>query len=221
MTNCIRPIISARERKDRGQLTAPGPGVCNIIKDPNDIHEIERILQGSRGFNIVEEKRAFVLEGELRTDNPEDEISGEVMPVVREEDFERGLSQVAEKAKQDREDIIQTFEMELSHEVPKKVARTPKGPTKEEREAHESTHCPFRPWCDVCVMGKAPDPGHPRMTEESPDAVPVIEFDYSSASGVVSDPEHKLPLMSAGDSEHGSVFSTIIWKKGSSDEYVM
>ena len=36
-----------------------------------------------------------------------------------------------------------------------KVMRAPKAVPKEERDAHEATHLPFRSWCRHCVRGRA------------------------------------------------------------------
>ena len=41
-----------------------------------------------------------------------------------------------------------------------KVPPKPYEPTKEERQSHEATHCPFRAWCEICVKAKSPDGKH-------------------------------------------------------------
>ena len=50
-----------------------------------------------------------------------------------------------------------------SAEVPKEVrrVRTPAKPSAEEvREHLDCGHIPFRDWCDICVEGRAVNPGH-------------------------------------------------------------
>ena len=44
-------------------------------------------------------------------------------------------------------------------------ARSPITPTKAEREAHATTHLPFRSWCPVCVQGRSCNPPHRRAPE--------------------------------------------------------
>ena len=35
-----------------------------------------------------------------------------------------------------------------------RVLATPRAPTKAEREEHDVSHVPYRPWCRCCVKGK-------------------------------------------------------------------
>ena len=44
-----------------------------------------------------------------------------------------------------------------------KVTRSPKAPTKAEREAHEATHQPFRSWCTHCLRGRGRNKPHQRQ----------------------------------------------------------
>ena len=56
-----------------------------------------------------------------------------------------------------------------------KVLPKPYEPTKEERQSHEATHCPFRAWCEVCVKAKSSDGKHAKQVG-NPEHLPVIEF---------------------------------------------
>ena len=38
-------------------------------------------------------------------------------------------------------------------------------PTKEERQSHEATHCPFRAWCEIYVKAKSVDGKHTKQLE--------------------------------------------------------
>merc|ERR1712086_426135 len=76
-------------------------------------------------------------------------------------------------------------------------------------------------WCQLCVAGKAPDPQHLALKRGDENKVPTIEFDYSKASGRVHEPESQLPIITASESQHGAIFSSIIRKKGSQDEYIV
>ncbi len=56
-------------------------------------------------------------------------------------------------------------------------ARDPGAPTQAERDAHATTHLPFRSWCDECVQGRKDAPPHCR-TKRGPGEVPEVSFDY-------------------------------------------
>ena len=52
-------------------------------------------------------------------------------------------------------------------------------PSKEEREAHNITHLPFRPWCEFCVRGRGRDRYHRRVGGEAAEQeLPKISVDY-------------------------------------------
>merc|ERR1712086_355307 len=145
-----------------------------------------------------------------------------VMPVVRESTILKGLSLAVEKIEAAKVDTNLNSDAEISESTVKaKVPRLPYTPGAAEREAHNATHCPFRSWCPLCVAGKAPDPQHLALKQGDERKVPTIEFDYSKASGRVHEPESQLPIITASESQHGAVFSSIIRKKGSQDEYVL
>lgn len=100
---------------------------------------------------------------------------------------------------------------EMGHSVPVKPAKALKGPTEEESEAHSTTHCPFKYWCQPCVENTSPDPQH-LSTDDGEDMILVIEFDYSSAGGKGSDSEHKLSALCS---------LSAVEMIGSLDEYIL
>ena len=57
--------------------------------------------------------------------------------------------------------------------------RDPGTPTKAEREEHDLTHIPYRPWCDACVRGRAKDKRSLRLTQAyAHSCVPRVRLDY-------------------------------------------
>ena len=66
-------------------------------------------------------------------------------------------------------------------EAPVRRAPNPSDPTPEERETHNATHRPFRPWCPVCVkaMGRE-DPHYRKTTEERKRGMPTMAMDYAA-----------------------------------------
>ena len=59
---------------------------------------------------------------------------------------------------------------------PRKLARDPGQPTREEVEAHRVDHMPFRSWCPYCVKGRATGRQHRRIKEDP--SIPEFGFDY-------------------------------------------
>ena len=218
MTDCTRPILSVRECNQRAELVCFGPHEKRIITDVSAIAKIEQILKQAGGRQIIEEKGSYVLEGSRK-------VVSEympVMPVVRESTIQKGLSQAVEKIEAETTDKNLNFDAEISETAVKaKVPRLPYTPGAEEREAHNATHCPFRSWCQLCVAGKAPDPQHLALRHGEESKAPTSEFDYAKASGKAHEPESQLPIITASESQHGAVFSSIIRKKGSQDEYIV
>ena len=58
-----------------------------------------------------------------------------------------------------------------------KVARDPSAPTRQEVEAHEATHLPYRSWCPICVAGRRDNAPHKSLTDEER-SVPEVVMDY-------------------------------------------
>ena len=91
--------------------------------------------------------------------------------------------------------IKNTFEQVKVKALPK-----PYEPTKEERQSHEATHCPFRAWCEICVKAKSLN-GKYATQVENPNHILVIEFDYALATDMPGGP--KVSVMVATASIHG------------------
>ena len=72
----------------------------------------------------------------------------------------------------------------------------PHEPTKEERQSHDATHCPFRAWCEICVKAKSPDGKHTKQLG-NPEHIPVIEFDYAFGTDTPGDTNKKISMMIA------------------------
>ena len=101
-----------------------------------------------------------------------------------------------------------------------KVPPKPFEPTKEERQSHEATHCPFRAWCEICIKAKSPHGKHTKQLE-NPEHIPVVAFDYAFATETLGDPNRRISMMVATDSSHGSIFAVVARRKGGQDDYMM
>ena len=132
--------------------------------------------------------------------------SGISFPVIRKEYWERALNQ-AQQDHERRESIQQDVHGENQNtfeHMKVKVPPKPHEPTKEERQSHGATHCPFRAWCVICVKAKSPDGTHAKQMEH----ILVIEFDYAFATYTLGGP--KISMMVATYSNHGSIL--LLWQ---------
>ena len=92
-----------------------------------------------------------------------------------------GLGPLGEESQEDGDPML--IEQEA---VTPAVARDPGMPSQEEREVHNITHLPFRPWCEFCVRGRGKDRCHRRLESEGDQAKMSVDYGFLTqrASGV-------------------------------------
>jgi hypothetical protein len=90
-------------------------------------------------------------------------------------------------------------------------ARDPGAPTQAERDAHASTHLPFRSWCEECVHGRSDAPAHFR-TKRGPGEVPEVAFDYGFVRR--DDEEAVLTLLIMKDRDTKALRGWVLERKG-------
>ena len=98
-----------------------------------------------------------------------------------------------------------------------KTMRIPKKVTKEERDAHEATHMPFRSWCRHCVRGRARNMQHTKGDEGDKDnKIPRVSMDYF----FMSEEDRKAstnPLFIMIDEGTKDKYARAVGKKGVTD----
>ena len=100
-------------------------------------------------------------------------------PVDQEESESRDQSQDVEHGRDDRDETHEDGDAEEEARNPR-GARDPGQPTQAEREEHERTHIPFRPWCEACVKGKSKRKPSRRIAGEfADDQCCRIRMDYA------------------------------------------
>ena len=103
-----------------------------------------------------------------------------------EEESEHGEQDVDRDERGEVGDDDQHAEVEAGG-VPR-CAPCPGNPSKAERLAHETTHWPYRPWCEWCVRGRAVGPNSKSLTPEHKVAfVPKAHLDYAFLNDEVLD----------------------------------
>ena len=89
--------------------------------------------------------------------------------------------------------------------------------SKEEFDAHQLTHLPFRSWCDHCVRGKAEDDAHrPRIDPHRGEAKMGMDYFFLARA---TDPQHAKAVLNCLDFQSGAVFSAMVVKGG--DPYAL
>ena len=94
--------------------------------------------------------------------------------------------------------------------------KSPKEPTKVEKEEHERTHCPYRSWCEHCVRTRARNGRHRRQVPEEPleeVKAPRVHFDYFFMSRE-DEEASKNPLLVMADERSGSRYARAVGIKG-------
>ena len=106
---------------------------------------------------------------------------------------------------------------EESQEGRKSVGRkSPKEPTRAEKEEHERTHCPYRSWCEHCVRSRARNAPHRKSTPEEPleeVKVPRVHMDYFFMSRE-NEGASSNPLLVVADEKSGSRYARVVGVKG-------
>ena len=135
------------------------------VNDTKCIDQVKQIVGSTPGFDIVYDRGVYVLDVDVNDGvyvNDErrksESDSGISFPVIRKEYWERALNQAQQDHKR-KESIQQDVHGENRNtfeHVKVKVPPKPYQPTKEERQSHDATHCPFRAWCEICVKAKSP-----------------------------------------------------------------
>ena len=92
--------------------------------------------------------------------------------------------------------------------------RAPHRVSKEEREAHELTHTPYRAWCRHCVRARGRNAPHrTREEERKVGGVPKISLDYFFMS-TVDEQAHQNPMLVMLDESTGEKYARAVGRKG-------
>ena len=147
---------------------------------------------------------------------PQDTIDAILNQNSSEKDTETQYSSGGARASGDPVGSTEAREADEEGEAAKaKVIRTPEGPSKIEREAHEATHMPYRSWCVACVAGRGVASPHVQSKQER--EKDEIGMDYCFPRGVKDDAPKVLAMRSRKD---GTTLALVVPKKGLSEEWV-
>ena len=93
--------------------------------------------------------------------------------------------------------------------------KSPKDPTRKQREEHSRTHMPYRSWCEDCVRSRARNAPHHKKAPGDPlerIKVPRVHMDYFFVSR-----EHEAassnPMLVMLDERSGSRYARLVGKK--------
>ena len=157
------------------------------------------------------------------------EVGHELAPVVRDTRAEHPEDEEPEVVEDDGDDSQEEFQQQRG-------LRDPGQPTQAERDEHDLTHIPFRPWCEHCVRGKSKrNPNRRLCGEYSQHRCPKIRMDYAKLTENVekvtsSDDGQEEETVRSGDglqilvmheSQHRSVWAYTVEAKGAAEEWVL
>ena len=99
--------------------------------------------------------------------------------------------------------------------------RAPLKVSKEQRDAHEITHTPYRAWCRHCVRAMGRNAPHRTRTEEQRERqVPKVSMDFFFMSQA-DEKADKNPLVVMVDESTGEKYARAVGKKGIGEENEM
>ena len=143
----------------------------------------------------------------------------------------RGVSGGDEAREEVEDGQVHVDDGEEEARAPRAV-RDPGQPTQEEREEHDLTHIPYRPWCEHCVRGKAKRKpslkiagayaagcharvrmDYAQLTENSRTDVEVVGDEEVSS-------ENSLTMLVMQESQCRSVWAYAVEHKGSAEEWL-
>ena len=105
-------------------------------------------------------------------------------------------------------------EVQTSSGIEPHIPKQLQYPSPEEVERHNSTHCPFQPWCRHCIRGRATNAPHPtRVPIDQKSLIPGIFMDYGFMSK--RDEEQQTnPFFVMVDSKTNEKFARSVNQKG-------
>ena len=165
VTDTKRAILSVYKGCGNGSMIVFTPdGKSKIVNGTKCTDQVKQNMASTPGFGIVYDRGAVVLDVKdgVYVNDERRKFEGDFgisSPVIRKEYWERALNQ-AQQDHERKESIQQGVQGENQNtfeHVKVKVPPKPYEPTKEERQSHEATHCPFRAWCEICVKAKSPE----------------------------------------------------------------
>ena len=96
------------------------------------------------------------------------------------------------------------------------VLKAPFRVSREEREAHEITHTPYRSWCPHCVRGRGRNTPHRLRSEDAKHSgVPKVSMDYVFMS-VADERAASNPVLIMVDEATGERYARAVGHKGTS-----
>ena len=113
--------------------------------------------------------------------------------------------------------VFELSPLESGEAEPPQIRRPLMSPSDAERRRHETSHLPFREWCEHCVRGRGRAMPHfSRQRRGAEESVPVVQLDYTYMKGV-SGPK----ALSIVDRDTSYGTSSVVLAKGSSDRYAV
>ena len=198
--------MAGQQRGDRARLEPVRPqaharAVRRRAKDELEVDKVE--LQGkeqAQEETKEEEDHRTASSSKAREKMLDDEGSGEVDAAEEEEGLSQAMGQ--DHGREDGEGRVP------------QLLRAPHRVSKEEREAHEVTHTPYRSWCPYCVRGRGRNTPHKTQGEQQRHGdIARVTLDYFFMSSV-DEAASKNPILVAVDESTGEKYARAVGQKG-------
>jgi len=184
---------------------------CKTVKKKVEFCDAVADKENERGWSEkkhLKEVDAYVNEV---TKLAKEKAAREDAEAEREEEVEEGLSR-EEAAVEEGEEGRKS-----------KGIKGPQRVSKQEREDHERTHCPYRCWCDHCVRARAMNKQHRKSGKddgEDEGKVPRICLDYYFMSKR-DEEAHENPVIIVLDESTNEKYSRATGRKGVGQDHSM
>ena len=135
---------------------------------------------------------------------------------AEEDEADKGTGSIGEE--KGAEDEVEADEPE---EAKVREVRDPGCPTVEERERHNKTHVPARPWCPVCVEAKGIEDPHYKAGKDREYEMPLISIDYKSFGQSAPGEGEKGTALIIKDRDTKVIYAHLVEEKGVGDEWIV
>ena len=186
--------------KKFGFLGAENQDICKLIRPKEKIMPMQEAAESNEDVILGDEADA--------EESKEADESGEER---KEEDDKDGLSHEVVTEDEEATEEGEEGRKAVGSKIPQKVS-------KDERQAHELTHTPYRAWCKHCVRGRGKNRAHKKSTIDKGEIdVPRVSIDYFYMSSE-DEKASKNPLIVMVDEGTGEKYARAVGRKGLGDE---
>ena len=185
-----------------------GSGIRPQNISSGTVEVVKGVLQAVEGVNSEDEEDLF--------GRSSDEEEPDFVEETKDGDQKKDAA--------DENDNIEgefTYRGDVPEEAPIRRPANPADPTPEERERHNCTHLPYRPWCPICVKARGREDSHYKRTKEQKEkGIPKVCIDYA-VTGENLDMSDERKMLCGRERWTQHTFAHLVSCKGLGDEKIV